>query len=292
MVSLAPSVAPRSLVPQDLLACLFAHRMATTEQLTVMVDRHVKYVLHCLRGMEREGLVAATRRAFHSNVWRLTGKGRRLVARWPEFRAYTPQRKALPAHLSREVHTLTVTRTAVAFLTDARDRGDDFSPLDWSTEVAHPVRDGVRDGERLLIADGLLYYKRMEPKQQLLRAFVEVDRATESSERLASKTITYARLHAGAQPVGRGRPAPPAWQKSYTRFPRVLFVLTGASLGRLRQRIADLQTIVGQDPLVEHFAAQVPLGAAVLEELEERGASAPVWTPLNGRGERRGWMDL
>ncbi|MFH8569572.1 hypothetical protein [Streptomyces sp. NPDC017993] len=32
------------------------------------------------------------------------------------------------------------------------------------------------------------------PTRALLRAFVEVDRATESSERLASKVITYARF--------------------------------------------------------------------------------------------------
>ncbi|MFE6848791.1 hypothetical protein [Streptomyces sp. NPDC057686] len=44
--------------------------------------------------------------------------------------------------------------------------------------------------------------------------------------------------------------------------------------------------------LVTRLAAHVPLGAAILEDLEDRGPSGPVWTPLAGAGEPRGWTQL
>ncbi|MFD9541234.1 hypothetical protein [Streptomyces sp. NPDC060022] len=44
--------------------------------------------------------------------------------------------------------------------------------------------------------------------------------------------------------------------------------------------------------LVTTLAARVPLGAAVLEDLEEHGQSAPMWMPLSGPAERRSWMEL
>lgn len=44
--------------------------------------------------------------------------------------------------------------------------------------------------------------------------------------------------------------------------------------------------------LVTRLATHVPLGATILEDLEEAGPSSPVWTPLTGTGERRGWTQL
>ncbi len=127
-----------------------------------------------------------------------------------------------------------------------------------------------------------------------LRAFVEVDRTTMSSERLAVKLIEYARLHEyEVQPVGRRRPAStgPAWLKWYPVFPRLLFVLTGASRARLGDRIGDLQAMVAQHPLVAALAREVQLGAAVLEDIEQHGPSGSVWVPLVG-GEPRPWTAL
>lgn len=127
-----------------------------------------------------------------------------------------------------------------------------------------------------------------------LRTFVEVDRTTMSSERLAVKLIDYARLFRyEAQPVGRRRPTStgPAWLKWYPVFPRLLFVLTGASRPRLGNRIGDLQAMVAQHPLVAALAREVPLGAAVLEDIEQHGPSGPVWMPLVG-GEPRPWTNL
>jgi hypothetical protein len=122
-----------------------------------------------------------------------------------------------------------------------------------------------------------------------------------SSERLASKLMTYGRfLEHAPSPVGAGRRAAnrahapePVWQRSYPIYPRVLFVLTGASRTVLERRIADLRAMAAGNPLAARLARKVPLGAAVLEDLQTHGPSAAVWTPLDGEDTTaRGWMDL
>ncbi|MFI7103302.1 replication-relaxation family protein [Streptomyces sp. NPDC050161] len=291
--------APSPTVPvrDQVMACLFQHRALTTDQLHRMLrpTPHPEYVRAILRTLRAAGLAESVRRRYEPSVWALSAEGRRDVVTWPQFRGRRPYRSALAG--TRKVHTLTVTRTALAFLDDAQARGDEFRPLDWTVEVAHPLRDGAVDGERMLIADALMRYTRTAPKRALLRAFVEVDRATESSERLASKLISYARFHS-AVPATPGRRAAvdqaglASWQRSYTVFPRLLFVLTGAGERALAQRVADLRAMLQEHPLTERFANEVPTGAAVLEELEEHGASAAVWAPLDGRTGRCNWMDL
>ncbi|WP_306432477.1 replication-relaxation family protein [Streptomyces sp. A1136] len=92
----------------------------------------------------------------------------------------------------------------------------------------------VTGGEDRLIADAVLHYTATRPRRLQYRAFVEIDRATMSSERLARKLITYARFHDYTpQPIGRrgtvaDQAAMLAWQRTYPRFPRILFILTGA----------------------------------------------------------------
>lgn len=156
--------------------------------------------------------------------------------------------------------------------------------------MAHPIGEGER-----LVADAVMHYTVVDGEhRRKLRAFVEVDRTTMSSERLAVKLIEYARLFQyEAQPVGRRRPAStgPAWLRWYPVFPRVLFVLTGASRARLGDRTRDLQAMVAQHPLVAALSREVQLGAAVLEDIEHHGPSGSVWVPLTG-GEPRSWTAL
>lgn len=163
-------------------------------------------------------------------------------------------------------------------------------------EIAHRLPD--TGGEDKLIADAVLHYTATRPRRLQYRAFVEVDRATMSSERLARKLISYARFHDYTpQPVGRrgtvaDQAAMLAWQRFYPRFPRVLFILTGAPTTSLQRRIDDLRAMAAGHPLVAQLAGQVNLGAAVLEDLEQHGPTSAVWTPLSGPIERRSWMDL
>lgn len=281
---------------EQLLAFLCQHRAADTAQLHRMLYLRPRprtdHMRRCLRQLQEQGLVEAAVRAHHPSVWALSDAGRALTSGWTHLSAQPPRRGS-GLGSQRTVHTLTVTRTCLAFLDDARGRGDEFTPLDWRPEMAHPLRDGAAAGERMLIADALMRYTRTGQGRGLLRAFVEVDRATESPERLAAKAISYARFyHSRPAPRRGAQPSGMSWQQTYPRFPRVLFVLSNAGARAQAQRIADLQAMVRQHPLVASLAGEVPLGVGVLEDLEELGASAPVWTPLTGSGERRNWMDL
>jgi hypothetical protein len=67
----------------------------------------------------------------------------------------------------------------------------------------------------------------------MLRAFVEVDRATMGPERLAVKLGAYARLHTYVPtPIGRPRPnfglqpLEEDWKRRYALFPRLLLSWT------------------------------------------------------------------
>ncbi|MFE4413241.1 replication-relaxation family protein [Streptomyces sp. NPDC056821] len=285
-------------LPHQLLAALAQHRMATTGQLHHLLrpDAARQTISAPLNKLRRKHLVDYTvlPQSNRARAWYLTSEGARLTRDFPALRgrpAY-PITSATAASL-KTPHTLTVVRTHLAFVADARKRGDEHGHLDWTPEVSHPLSDGEK-----IIADAVMHYTHIgEDQRTKLRAFVEVDRATMSSERLAAKLIEYARLWSyEPQPAGRQRSRPTAvpgavWLRWYPVFPRVLFVLTGASRYVLGHRISDLQAMVAQHPLVATLARQVPLGAAVLDDLEERGPTSDVWAPLAG-DKPRSWTEL
>lgn len=282
----------------QLLAALAQHRIATTTQLHDLLRPHAtrQAISRPLNTLRRQGLVAHTvlPRSHRTRAWHLTPEGARLTRDFPEMRGRPPYpiTSATAASL-KTPHTLTVLRTHLAFVADARRRGDEHSHLDWTPEVAHTIGEGER-----VVADAVMHYTLIEADQRTkLRALVEVDRATMSSERLATKLIDYARLWSyEPQPLRRPRQQQAAalgavWLRWYPVFPRVLFVLTGASRYVLGNRISDLQAMVAEHPLVGTLARQVPMGAAVLDDLEEHGPSADVWVPLTD-GRRRSWTQL
>ncbi|BBC28742.1 uncharacterized protein SGFS_000330 [Streptomyces graminofaciens] len=297
-VSSGRTPSPIEPLPHQLLAVLGQHRMATTGQLHDLLRPGMarQTVSTPLNKLRREGLVDYTvlPASNRSRAWYLTGEGARLVRGFPALRGRPPYSIASAAAASLKTpHTLTVVRTHLAFVADARRRGDEHGHLDWTPEISHPLSDGEK-----IITDAVMYYTLIgEDQRTKLRAFVEVDRTTMSSERLALKLIEYARLWSyEPQPVGRSRArqsvVPGAvWLRWYPVFPRVLFVLTGASRYVLGNRINDLQAMVAQHPLVGTLARQVPLGAAVLDDLELQGPTGDVWVPLAG-GEPRPWTDL
>ncbi|MFD8886725.1 replication-relaxation family protein [Streptomyces erythrochromogenes] len=284
------------------LALIAQHRLLTSTQLHQMLMPHTppRKIHNVLAPLRAEGLIAHTALGVRSGlkVHFLTAAGAQTVINWPELRGRAATVIGSPAAASmRAAHTLTGVRAHLTFLAEARERGDEYQALDWMPEVTHRLPD--TGGEDRLIADAVLHYTAAQPRRLQYRAFVEIDRTTMSSERLARKLITYARFHDYTpQPAGRrGTVADQnaalfAWQRFYPRFPRILFVLTGAPRATLTARIADLRRMTADHDLVTRLAAHVPLGAAVLEDLEEAGPSGPVWTPLAGTGERRGWMQL
>lgn len=223
-------------LPHQLLAALGQHRMATTGQLHDLLRPGAarQTVSAPLNKLRRESLVDYTvlPQSNRTRAWYLTSEGARLTRDFPALRGRPPYpiTSATAASL-KTPHTLTVVRTHLVFVADARRRGDEHGHLDWTPEMSHPVGDGEK-----VIPDAVMHYTVTgEDQRTKLRAFVEVDRATMSSERLAAKLIEYARLWSyEPQAVGRGRSQQPAvpgavWLRWYPVFPRVLFVLTGAS---------------------------------------------------------------
>ncbi|AYG77975.1 hypothetical protein DWB77_00082 [Streptomyces hundungensis] len=289
---------PAEPLPHQIVAALAQHRMATTQQLQDMLRPQAtrQTITKPLNRLHREGLAAFTvlPQSNRRRAWFLTPEGARIARDWPQLRGRPPYPITSASAASMKTpHVLTVVRAHLTFLQDARRRGDEHGHLDWTPEVAHSLGDSER-----VIADALLHYvlHASDGSRTKLRALVEVDRATTSSERLATKLIEYARLHTYT-PTPPGRRAiqantPPAWQRWYPVFPRLLFILTGASPTTLAHRIEDLQAMTAEHPAVAQLARTVPLGAALLDDLEQQGPTEHVWTPLNGRGQRRPWTQL
>ncbi|WP_243762160.1 replication-relaxation family protein [Streptomyces sp. Tu 3180] len=230
------------------LAVLVQYRMATTEQLHLILSPEVRIeqTRRRLAKLRGEGLIdrITLPQAGRTRVWFPTQYGAQIACEWPELRGRRPPRGTTDRTAVRLKvgHGLTVTETALAFLQDARRHGDLCRPLDWIPEVHHPLGSG-----EAVIPDALLYYQRRTGRTDdtdhtddtdsadsavgakggvMLRAFVEVDRATMGPERLAAKLTSYARLHNYTPaPAARQRqqpfpePAQETWRQRYPLFP-------------------------------------------------------------------------
>ncbi|MEV7783648.1 replication-relaxation family protein [Kitasatospora sp. NPDC088351] len=283
-------------IDHAVVAALYQFRMATAEQLRVLhtPDSKPELMRRRLRRLKSEGLVedVVLPQAGRLRAWFLTERGARIAARFPELEgvASPPLPEDKTEARLRVGHILAVTRTQAAFVAGARKAGDECQPLDFLPEVYHRYGEG-RDGA--VIADGLLHYATGGPDRALNRAFVEVDRGTMASEKLAAKLIGYARFRehhpipphlrrtAGAQSVL------PAWQQHYPAFPRLLFVLADTGERAARQRIIDLQAIADGHPVVALMLMTVKAGAARLDDLEQHGTSAAVWHSLSNHRQAR-----
>ncbi|MFG2948327.1 replication-relaxation family protein [Streptomyces adustus] len=284
------------------LAVLVQYRMATAEQMHQIVSPGVRLEqtrrrLVKLRG---EGLVERITlpQAGRTRVWFPTGYGVQVAAEWPEFRGRrTPRNVSDPTAVRlRAGHGLTVTETGLAFLKDARRRDDVCRPLDWIPEVHHAL-----GGGEAVVADALLFYRRTRNEGAageagaMLRAFVEVDRATMGPERLAAKVGAYARLHRYTPvPAARRRTAgvevvQEEWRRRYPLFPRVLFVLDATGPAGIDHRITALHA-AAQDTAVLGFLREVPVLVAPLADVLQGGPSAPVWRPIQTPDQQVPWF--
>ncbi|MER6233366.1 replication-relaxation family protein [Streptomyces sp. NPDC001663] len=282
------------------LAVLAQYRLATTEQMHLVIAPGVRaeQTRRRLAKLRDEGLVdrITLPRAGRSRVWFATQYGVDVASEWPEFRGWRPPRLVADrtAARLRVGHALAVTETGLAFLQDARCRGDVCRPLDWIPEVYHSL-----GGGEAVIPDALLYYCCDEEDGEggaMLRAFVEVDRATMGPERLAAKLTAYARLHNYVpSPVGRPRPGPNQeppqedWRRRYALFPRLLFVLDGTGPVGIESRVQALRASAEFGAL-RGFLRHVHVLAAPMADILRDGPSAPVWRPIQDPEQRVSWM--
>ncbi|MCX4399947.1 replication-relaxation family protein (plasmid) [Streptomyces sp. NBC_00053] len=280
-----------SRLAQDLLPALYQHRLVATSQLHRLFTPHARrpvYLRQQLATLRADGLVdATTRRTSRLGraelLWYITARGADAVAQDPTIprRGYRISPQTAASQLQE--HTLTVVDTGVAFVDWARRLGDECSPLDWEPEVAHRIRDGESRGadEAFMIPDAVLRYTHAtaEGRRRMLSFFIEVDRATMQTTRLAAKLAAYARYQHYVPNGGRrSRSVREAWRDRYPAFPRLLIVLTGASDRVLANRIQDLRALAAADPHVSQLTA----GVTTLQLLQELGPFAPVMTPLSG----------
>ncbi|MFD5574905.1 replication-relaxation family protein, partial [Streptomyces cadmiisoli] len=130
------------------LLVLAQYRMATTEQMHLIVAPGVRIeqTRRRLAKLRAEGLVdrITLPQAGRTRAWFVTRYGAQVVAEWPELRDWQPSKLVgdRTAARLRAGHALTVTETGIAFLQDARRRGDVCRPLDWIPEVHHSLGSG------------------------------------------------------------------------------------------------------------------------------------------------------
>ncbi|KAA0927007.1 replication-relaxation family protein [Streptomyces apricus] len=278
------------------LAVLAQYRMATTEQLHLLTAPRVRIeqTRRRLMKLREEGLVdrITLAQAGRTRVWFATGYGARIAATWPELRDLPLRRYAgdRTAVRLKTGHGLTVTEVGLAFVQDARRRGEICEPLDWIPEVHHSLGSG-----EAVIPDALLYYRAADGA--MVRAFVEVDRTTMGPERLAAKVGAYARLyryiplpggrHYGKQLVAQQ--GQEAWHKRYPVFPRVLFVLDGTGPAGIEHRVRALWAATAET-VPDRFLRNVPVLSVAMADLLCEGPSAAVWRPAQDPDRRVSWL--
>jgi len=297
------------------LAVIYQNRLATSKQLYDLLGPFTtgegddeqedhNFPATRLRKLREAGLVDHVTEYFPGRMrtWFLTDAGRAVAGAFDELndRSSPPQNFNDTTARLLTPHTHEVLQAHIAFLQDARRRGDDYGILDWAPEIYHRISDRTNDAVK---ADALMRYTLNTPgSRDHLRAFVELDRCTMSSEKLTSKLTSYARFYE-LTPIPlrlRGttdaQGAPPAWQDYYPIFPRLLFILTAGPNGSettMRNRIEDLQLAATDNARVVNLLRHVPAGAATLQDIEKYGPSAPVWSPLADHDRPAcGWADL
>lgn len=281
------------------LAVLVQYRMATTQQMhrVIAPQARIEQTRRRLATLRDEGLIdrVLLPQAGRSRVWFATRYGRRVASQWSELREWQPAQPVADrtAATRRAGHALAVTETAIAFLNDARRRGDEFRPLDWIRDVRHPL-----GRSKAVIPHALMYYRNAsaDGADSLLRAFVDVDRATLGPQRLAAKLTAYARLHPcmpaaleSPRPATGHEPPPHERRQRHAPFRRLLFVLDNTGPTGIETRIDALHA-ASRGPALAGFLHTVPVLAASLADLLPHGPSAPIWRPIQNPDRKVDWM--
>lgn len=272
----ATTTAGQPLTPAavDILAWVAQHRLLSTGQVWALrgPDASARWTLALLAGLERRGAVAHVRAAGRRKLWHVTDRGAELALAGGLIDRPPKVLSAHEASGALQAHTLAVNDTGLAFVSAARERGDECGPLAFRHEVAHPLSVGRGRRRRQLIADALLTYLLAHDQQLALEyRLLELDRATLTVDRLAAKLARYAELHRATDHAGQ-----PAWRAWYPAFPAVIAVLTGADRTALERRRRTVLALCRSDPALT-AAPQVEISICLLADLLDGGPFAPVF---------------
>ncbi|MFI1258953.1 replication-relaxation family protein [Streptomyces netropsis] len=288
------------------LHALYQHRIMSTDQMRRLLTPAAKrpvYLLRKLNELKDMGLLAQVRAKSHwggANVvqqpflWFLNEAGAEVVEEASELvtRPYRVSPESVAS--TRQAHTLAVNESGLAFFEHARRLAHECGPLDWTPEVAHRIRDGQRRFEDdHVISDAVLRYVHLDRgRRTMFNLFLEVDRGTMTTARLAAKINAYGRLYEYVpQHPDRSRRSAaatrPAWQYTYPVFPRLLVILDAerrsarrSLADQLAARAEDLYSLTRADPRLMRLSGQLSIGVTTLQLLQERGPFEPIFIPL------------
>lgn len=273
----------------EILASLGEHRILSTDQVGAIhyPDHSPRRTQQALAYLKRAGFAdyAETRRS-PRRVWFLTDAGADAVILAGEIKerpkVLTPQQAAGPL----TAHTLGVNEVGISFLQAARKRGDEFAPLSWRHEVAHPLNRGRGRARRSLIADAVFTYIQPEDREiAVYQRFVEVDRATLSVERLVAELARYGQLYRARERNG----GEPLWSYYYHSFPPVICALAGASRKALHRRLDVARGLLAEHPALDR-AYDVEVYFCLLDDLKDRGPFAPIFRAVGEPDRAVNWI--
>jgi hypothetical protein len=270
----------------EVIASIVQHRALSTEQVREMhyPDNLARWAQRVLGRIEDAGHIAHVdlRRA-PRRLWFATASGLELVREAgivdEELRLFSGEEVAGRFWN----HTYAVNDAAIAFLRSARERGDDFGPLSWRQEVAHPVGPKSAPYRRRVVSDALFTYVRGSDGGDVFleQRFLELDRATRSIEGTATALGEYARL--------AGTSGSTDWRRRYPAFPPVLCVLDGASDEALRRRRTALLALLRSNRGLSR-AADVRVSICLADDLASAGPFAPIFRELREPGAEVDWL--
>ncbi|HEU5105188.1 MAG TPA: replication-relaxation family protein [Solirubrobacterales bacterium] len=185
-----------------------------------------------------------------------------------------------------QAHTLAVNDSGISFLRAARDRGDEFGPMAWRHEVAHPVGGGrTARARKRVVADAVLTYLRITSEEIVVeQRFLEVDRNTLTVDRLGAELSRYATLYRAPGDDGE-----PRWKSWYPWFPPIICVLAGASRAALERRRETVSALLSADQELER-ADGVSIRICLAEDLDAEGPFAPIFNDPRRPGASVSWL--
>jgi hypothetical protein len=272
----------------EILASVGEHRILSTAQVWAIhfPGRSRRRAQQALAYLERAGLVAhVDSPRSPRRIYFLTERGVDLeLAAGGERRVKLLAPEQAGGSLS--AHTLGVNEVGISFLKAARERDDEFGPLSWRHEVAHPLNRGRGRARRRLIADAVFTYVRTDNEYFYVdQRFVEVDRATLSVERLVAELARYGQLYR-ARDKGS---TDPLWRAYYPHFPHVICALAGASRKALCRRRDVALVLLADHPALDR-AHGVKIQFCLLNDLKERGPYAPIFRAVGDREKPVNWI--
>jgi hypothetical protein len=274
---------------------LYQHRLLHTGQLHAMHTPHAtrRWTQQLLAGLARHGLVETARGPCALKLWYLTETGADAVEAIPT-RA-EPRRRVISAAQAAgqlQAHTLAVNDVGIAFLKAARTRGDEFGPLSWRHEIAHPI--GALPGRRAseqLVADALITYLVCDPDGSIAleQRFLELDRGTLPVQELVAKFARYQRLQRHTPQPPPGETPVAAWKAHYPVLPPVLVVLAHKPRKALQRRTQLAIALYQSDPDLAN-AHVPPISLCQLEDLTAQGPFAPIWLQAHDPTQHVDWL--